>query len=312
MRISERGLRAWSVAALLAGLILTASAAPIRAAEIEFATPEAAFDQGIAAYRNGRYRMAIEALEFAARSEHFRAQYYLARIYSNNSIDLTNHGRAYLIFKKLVDASPFVDRYSDPRASYIAKSYVQLAVYNRTGLATPEATLPANQSEAMRLLEIAANLYDDKDAQFELAKIYLANDRVSEDVARGKDRLIRLARSRHPGAQAFLADLLWRGKYFEPDRQSSLDLIASAMSLATEGDRFWIEDIYAVIYCGSSPERREAAVMSFERRLQQQPPVPAAPMAPSVQSFAATANQWSSAVWTCPDNSEIRRLPARR
>jgi hypothetical protein len=314
MRISERGSLGWSVAALILGLILCTPAAPVRAAEIEFATPEAAFDQGISAYRNGRYRMAIEALEFAARSEHFRAQYYLARIYSNNSLDLTNHGRAYAIFKKLVDGAPFVDRYSDPRASYIAKSYVQLALYNRTGLETPDVKLPANSREAVRLLEIAANLYDDRDAQFELAKVYLSNDGVSEDLARGKDRLIRLAKSRHAGAQAFLADLLWRGRYFEVDHESALFWISSAMLLATENDRFWIEEIYQVVYCGSSPERRERshdAVMAWQQKLPQQAEL-AAPLAPTVQSFAATTSLWPSAMRTCPDKSEIRRLPARR
>lgn len=314
MRISERGLLCWGVAALLAGLILFTPTAPVRAAEIEFSTPEAAFDQGISAYRNGRYRMAIEALEFAAKAEHFRAQYYLARIYANNSLDLTNHGRAYLIFKQLVDGSPFVDRYSDPRASYIAKSYVQLAIYNRTGLDTAEVSLPASSREAIRLLEIAANLYDDRDAQFELAKIYLSNDLVSEDVARGKDRLIRLARSRHAGAQAFLADLLWRGKYFEADHESALFWISSATVLSTESDRFWIEEIYQVVYCGSSPERRDRsqeAVMAWQKKLPQQSEL-AAPMAPTVQSLAATTNLWPSAMRTCPDNSEIRRLPARR
>lgn len=300
------------VAALLAGLILCSLAsAPVRAAEIEFATPEAAFDQGISAYRNGRYRMAVEALEYAAKAEHFRAQYYLARIYSNNSLDLTNHGRAYVIFKKLVDGAPFVDRYSDPRSTYIAKSYVQLALYNRTGLDTAEVSLPSNPREAMRLLEIAANLYDDRDAQFELAKVYLANDKVSEDVTRGKDRLIRLAKSRHAGAQAFLAELLWRGKYFDPDRESSLFWISSAMTLATESDRFWIEEIYQVIYCGSSAERRDA-VMAWQQKQPQPQAELAAPLSSTVQSFAATTTTWPSAMRTCPDNSEIRRLPPAR
>jgi TPR repeat protein len=319
MRISERGRLAGSVAALLIGLTLLQPAAPARAAEIEFKSPEAAFDQGISAYRNGRYRMAVQALEFAAKAEHFRAQYYLGRIYSNSStsLDLANHGRAYLIFKHLVDRSPFVDRYTDPRASYIAKSYVQLAIYNRSGLDTPEVKFAKNPQEAMRLLEIAANVYDDKDAQFELANIYLSgNNASSEDVARGKDRLVRLAKGyHHAGAQAFLAELHWRGKHFPMDKETALFWISSAMMNATEYDRFWIEELYQVIYCGTPAEKREnpqTAVLSWHKSIPAQQPDPIGPVAPTVQSLAATTSLWSAPLRTCPDNSEVKRLPARR
>ena len=74
---------------------------------------------------------------------------------------------------------------------------------------------------ADRALQRAALTFNDEDAQFELAKVLLRGEGpeitiagfedLSGKIENGRHWLSRLSRSGHAGAQAFLADLMWRG-----------------------------------------------------------------------------------------------------
>jgi exopolysaccharide production negative regulator len=68
-----------------------------------------------------------------------------------------------------------------------------------------------------------------------------------------------LSQKGHPGAQAFLADLLWRGKYMKADPVRALALISVAVANAPPYERVWIEDIYQNIYCGTGQGIRKQA-----------------------------------------------------
>mgnify|MGYP003501428692 CR=1 FL=1 len=98
MRISRSHLRA----ALLATLLPVFSAGAFAQA-VTFATPREALKQGISAYQGGYYEIAIPALEFAAAKQEFMAEYYLARIYSDNSGSHTDHAKAYKLFYRLAN-----------------------------------------------------------------------------------------------------------------------------------------------------------------------------------------------------------------
>ena len=56
---------------------------------VKYASPQAAFEQGLGAYKSGYYEIAIPALEEAAGKgaelNKFFAEFYLARIYSDNA-----------------------------------------------------------------------------------------------------------------------------------------------------------------------------------------------------------------------------------
>ena len=68
-----------------------------------------------------------------------------------------------------------------------------------------------------------------------------------------------LSQKGHAGAQAFLADLLWRGKYMQADPVRALALITVAVANASPYERVWIEDIYQNIYCGVAQSVRKQA-----------------------------------------------------
>ncbi len=233
------------------------AATPAVADNVSFKSVGEALKQGISAYSGGYYEMAIPALKFAAESKELAAQFYLARIYSDNSGSNTNHAAAYDLYRHIADEYADVDPEDDPAAPYVGKALTALAGYMLRGL--PEIGLKPNPEVAADYLNNASATFNDDDAQFELAKLQLKGEGVELDVPKAKHWLATLSRKGHAGAQAFLADLLWRGMYMEANQSQALALISVAASNAQPQDRLWIDDILQNIYCGSGEGIRKQA-----------------------------------------------------
>lgn len=226
------------------------SAVPAAAAGMTFASPSAAVEQGIGAYKAGHYQLAEPALKFAADAGDFFGQYYLAQLYSDNNSAYTNHGKAYKLLVGIVDENANADPDDDKRAPYVGKALTAVAGYTRRGLS--EIGLVPNAERAAKFYRDAATFFRDSDAQFELAKMHLKGEGVAQDQRLALHWLSTLTQEGHAGAQAFLADLLWRGKDVAKDEKRALALIQVAVANAADRDRIWIEDIYQNIFCGAS------------------------------------------------------------
>lgn len=248
MRTSKR------VHGLIAAICFAATAAVGsgmgHAAVPQFVSPEEALRQGVSAYNGGYYEIAIPALEHAAAKDMFLAQYYLAKLYADNNSAYTDHAKAYMLYQKIANEYADADPEDETRAPFVARALTELAGYVRLGL--PEIGLKSNAALAAEYLNHAALFFNDEDAQFELAKLQLHGAGVAPDVARAKHLLAIIAQKGHAGAQAFLADLYWRGKFMQQDPVRALALISVAVKNAPPQDRVWIEDIYQNIYCGAS------------------------------------------------------------
>jgi uncharacterized protein len=253
MRISK--LVAISVCVML--MPLTAGVSTARAGTVAFSSAAEALKQGMSAYQGGYYEIAIPALEHAASENEFMANYYLARIYADSTSAYTDHAKAYMLLQKLVDEYAEVDPDSDPRAFYVGRSLTALAGYVRTGL--PDIRLSPDIDRAVEYLHHASVMFDDEDAQFELAKMQLKGEGVIANEHNAKHWLSVLTQKGHAGAQAFLADLLWRGKFMEADQPRALALISVAKENAPGPERLWIEDIYQNIFCGAGSGVRKQA-----------------------------------------------------
>ena len=244
------------VSGLVAGVMLCASVA-YAFAGTTYRSPQDALDQGIGAFNSGYYEIAIPALRYAADAHLFLAPYYLAQIYSDNNGSHTEHAKAYKLYLRMADEHTDVDPDDEQRAPYVAKAMTRIAGYLLTGL--PEVGLKADSGIAIEYLREAAQFFRDEDAQFALAKLYLRGDGIESDVPYAKHWLSVLSQKGHAGAQAFLADLLWRGKYMQPDPVRALALISVAVANAPPYERVWIEDIYQNIYCGAGDGIRKQA-----------------------------------------------------
>ena len=272
--------------------------ASIAMARSQYTSPEEAERNGISAYNGGYYELAIPALEYAAEQKMFLAQYFLAQLYADNNSVHTDHSKAYLLFQKIANEHADADPDDDSRAPYVARALTALAQYVRTGL--KEINVEPNAERAAEYLHHAALFFSHADAQFELAKLYLKGEGVPSDIARGKHWLSRLAQHGHAGAQAFLADLFWRGKYVSQDQVRALVLASVAVKNAPPQERVWIDDIYQNIYCGVSSGIRKqvdgSMVAEWDRRYGR---------APRYQDRSGLGVLDASPVRTCADGEAV-------
>src|SRR5690606_33616116 len=76
----------------LVAVLASASGAAVRGET--FKSPEAAFEQAMAALRAGRVDRALPALEYAAGKGMFLAEFYLARVFADTRGPYTDHAKA--------------------------------------------------------------------------------------------------------------------------------------------------------------------------------------------------------------------------
>ena len=215
-----------------------------------YASPEAAYEHGRGAMQGGHPELAIKPFEYAAEKGVFLAQFYLARIYADNTLIHTDHGRAFELYQAIVTDFGDVDVDDDPRAPFIAKAMVALADYYRSGI--PSASVSPDLEQTANLLRSAAKSLRDEDAQYELAKLLLkGGEGVTANPREAIYWLRKLSQLGHTSAQAFLADLYWRGQHVEKDKTQALLLITLAVENAPAAERVWIEDKYQNIFCGA-------------------------------------------------------------
>jgi TPR repeat protein len=226
-----------------------------------YATPQAAFEQGVAAYKAASYDTALPALTEAASNGNeaakFFAEFYLARIYSDAASALTNHAKAYMLYRKLADEYTDIDPDEDQRAPFVAKALIALASYEKNGLR--DLNVPANPRRAASYLHHAAIFFGDREAQFELAKLYLSGEGTGDDIRRGLHYLSTLSEKSYPAAQALLAEHLWIGQHVKTDQRRALALVTMAVESAPAHERMWIEDIYQSMFCAASQGTRQEA-----------------------------------------------------
>ena len=231
-----------------------------------FSSPQAAFEQGMSALRAGQLDVALPALEHAASEGIFLAEFYLARIFADPTSGYTDHAKAYVLYQRLADQYADIDPDDDPRAPFVAKSFTALAGYLLRGV--PELNVKPNPSRAAEYLHHAATFFNDHDAQFELAKLYLRDDDEPIKTRQALHWLSVLTEQGHAGAQAFLADLYWHGNHVEKSPLRAYALVTVAVENAPPHERIWIEDIHQNIYCGLSETVRTNAkgLIAFWRK----------------------------------------------
>jgi len=104
-------------------------------------------------------------------------------------------------------------------------------------------------------------VFNEPDAQFEIAKLYLSGVGVPVDIPLGLHYIQKLVQEGHAGAQAYLADRHWAGGLAQvaKDHARALALSKLAVENAGASDRLWIEDSYQNMYCGAAPAERTRA-----------------------------------------------------
>jgi hypothetical protein len=254
------------IQSLLFALALTLSGPALAAAP--YTSAGEAYKAGVSAIEARRFPEAFEALEWAAARDEeaaFFAKFALAQLYSSDALPFVDHAKAYRLYAELGDRYRDADSFYDRRAPYVARAIVAVALYKASGL--PAAGLAADVDGAVQDLDYANKFFDDMDAQLELVKLWLKDDRDPSKFRQARDLLAKLAREKgHPGAQATLAEMFFDGDK-KLGRRPSLALAFATLAVegAYEDDRLWIDSVYHRIFCDTAAPVRERAKVIADR-----------------------------------------------
>ena len=306
-RVTKITGAAISIAALgiVAGLMVSPAAA-VR--DLPCGPAPEMMTKGLEAYKQSRYEIAVPALQCVVAKDDglqkLHAEFFLARIFSDDTGGFVDHTRAYMLFQGLADTIDTVDPEDVRRAPFVAKALTAVGSYVRRGL--PEIGLKPDLERSVEIIRHGATFFNEPDAQFELAKMHLVGQGVPADVPLGLHYVQKLVQDSHPGAQAYLADLYWRGKYVPVDRTRALALSKLATENSTPSDKLWIEDGFQNIYCGTpAADRTKAAELAgaFRRTFARGPNLDrTAPPLPPSQAMGRTELRLSR---TCSNGESI-------
>jgi uncharacterized protein len=258
MRISDmrRGLF-WVLlvaGALFAGPLPSEAAAPspTPATVDEFATADRAF-------RDGHVADGIETLAAAARKGGIRAQLRLAKLYSEGKLVPRDEVKSCELFGALADRHSQVDR-TDPAAKYIAEAFRSWAMCYLRGMKAPG--WEQNVSRAAVLFYQAGVMLDDPESQYELAKMYLTGQGISQNPRLAVYYFFSAARKRFAPSQAMLGSLMYEGRVLKRQPVNGLALMMLALDGSKPEEKAWIDRLYQdALLTASRDEEKQAQLL---------------------------------------------------
>src|SRR5215470_1623425 len=226
-------------------------------------TPVDAFRWGAQALRIGNIPPGVRALEFAAANGHPIAQWKLGRMFADGDGVAQDELRAFEYFRAVAIANGEVT----PRTSMayiVANSYVSLGSYYLSGI--PNSPVKRDTDRAREVYLYAASYFGDRDAQYNLARIYLDGVGVPRD-PRSAAKWFNLAadKGQHQ-AQALLGDMLFKGSDIPRRAPLGLMWLTLARDSATP-EESWIVQLHDAASARATNEERAQALKLLEQRL---------------------------------------------
>ena len=246
--------------ALAALIVLTPVAARAGGDEATqpYASATEAYRQGASAMKSGEVAAAVPALEYAAKRGVLGAQLKLARLYAAGREVQRDDAKAFYYFQSIADQYAEIAP-SSPIARYVGEAFVALGEYYVGGIeAIP---LRPDPVYAAGLFRHAGAYFGDAEAQYQLAKLYLAGSGVEKNATLAANWLAMAARKQHAGAQAVLGELLWRGDGVSQRQARGLALLTLANENAqnTGKNAKWIGERYREAFAAADNSTRKEA-----------------------------------------------------
>lgn len=202
-----------------------------------------AYRQGVSAMKSGEMTAAVAALEYAAGRGVLGAQLKLARLYAAGRDVPKDDTKAFFHFQKIADQYADIPP-SSPISKYVGESFAALGKYYVSGIeAMP---LHPDPVYAAGLFRHASAYFGDAEAQYQLGCLYRTGAGVEKNSTIAANWLAMAARKQHPGAQALLGEMLWRGDGVSqrPARGLALLMLAEENAKAKGGEPEQIRQLY--------------------------------------------------------------------
>lgn len=192
-----------------------------------------AYRQGAGALKTGEMGSAVPALEYAATHGVLGAQLKLARLYAKGRGVPQDDAKAFHYYQHIADQYADIPP-SSPIAQYVGEAFCALGRYYVGGI--PAVSLHPDPVYAVGLFRHAGAYFGDADAQYQLGRLYLTGSGVEKNQTIAANWLAMAARKQHPGAQAVLGEMLWRGEGVSQRQARGLALLMLANENAQGAD----------------------------------------------------------------------------
>ncbi len=183
----------------------------------------------------------LQDLAPAVKKGDFAAEVEIARRLTLGEGVRKNEAQAAAYFQSAVNQLGEIGPH-DKRAPAAATACRFLAQFYRRGV--PTANIEANPSYSFDLLHKAASYFGDPVAQYELAKLLIGGDGVSQNTRAGAQWLLRASRKNYAPAQALLGEMLWHGNGLKRVPGEGLGLLAIARRNASAEDKPWVSKMF--------------------------------------------------------------------
>ncbi len=239
------------------------AAVPVAPLNARPATPFEAFRSGTQALRDGRTEQAVSELEYAADQGMPAAQWKLGRMYADGDGVQKNMLRAFEYFTRLTRAHGD-DAPGTPQAYFVANAFVSLGQLYLEGI--PNSAVKPDPDRAREMYWYAASYFADRDAQYNLGRLYLDRNTGARDPRQAAKWLGLAAKKGQYQAQALLGAMLFKGD--DLSRQAALGLFW--LTLAKDGagpGETWITETYSSAFADATDGERTMAYKYLENWL---------------------------------------------
>ena len=235
-----------------------------------FASGQQALRVGLDDLKAGKMEASVAALTYAAADGQPLARWKLGEMYANGDGVARDALKAYHYFDQLV--GDYDEDQPDPQyLSAFSSAFVAVGVYCLNGI--PNSNVRPNPHRAHELFQYAATTFDDPNAQYNLAHMYMVG---AGGLAKDKIAAIRwlalAAKQGHPASQALLGHMLFVGDGVLDQRARGLMWLELAKNGALDTKDQWILELYQRDFQVASDRDRQAAIAMQEAPTKGAPP----------------------------------------
>jgi|SRR6185437_5518342 TPR repeat protein len=251
-----------------------------------FVSAQRALRVGVDDLNAGKIEAAVAALTYAAAKGQIIARWKLGELYAVGDGVSRDDLKAYQYFNQIVEDYD-EDQPDQQDLSAISDAFVAVGVYSLNGI--PTSTVRPNPRRAHELFQYAATIFDNPNAQYNLAHMYMSGaGGVAKDHIAAIRWLALAAKEGHRPSQALLGHMLFIGDGVPDRRAQGLMWLELAQDGASNPKDQWIHDLYQSDFGVASGDDRQAAAMMREARAKGAPPLPARSNVTSfLESFGA-------------------------
>jgi len=227
-----------------------------------------AFRSGAQSLKAGDKVKAIHSLEYAAENGHTLAQWKLGRMYAEGDGVTQDDLKAFDYFRRIAD-SHAEDNPDTPQARFVANAFVALGHYYLDGI--PKTAIKRDPARAREMFAYAASYFRDSEAQYFLARLYLAGVGAPHDPRQAARWFGLSAQKGQCQSQAMLGAMLFAGDHVPRQAARGLMWLTLAKENAKDGaatDQAWINQLYDSAFRQATEDERALALVYLRRWLE--------------------------------------------